>query len=48
VELNTGARTRSWPVSRYLRAGTNRIELRGSEGATSWTALKSLRLELRR
>ncbi|MCB9474662.1 MAG: PEGA domain-containing protein [Candidatus Delongbacteria bacterium] len=48
VTLESEGRPRSWPVSNYLREGSNRIELRGSEKATSWAGLRSLRLELKR
>lgn len=48
VELDRSLRARQWPVSRYLKPGPNRIELRGSEESTSWAALESLRLELGR
>jgi hypothetical protein len=48
IQLGRSVEARRWPVSSLLQPGANRLVLRSSERARSWTRLESVRIEARR
>lgn len=48
IQLEDGLEERRWPVSSLLQPGINRVALRSSERARSWTRLASLSIEVGR